>query len=173
MNPGFMRRAVFILLAAMFCAGCATVRDVQQTIAKSFRSPGETMENSPLETAQYPYCLNQKQDMPVILETEVIPGRVSPGEEINHRLRYVQCLAVSPAEQQGSIVRSVSFGKKIVFEDKTAYEFKQGGWVLDAFIMTPAEAKPGVYTVNTTVIYKGISVNRSNSFQIKDAGPKP
>jgi len=154
--------------AAVALAGCATMQDLRQNIVKSLRSPGETMVVNPEETALFHQCPDGRQDIPALLETEVIPDRVNPGEEINYRIRYVLCLADQSAVLKGEIIRTFSYKDKTVFRDTTKYDFKPGIWTVDAFVLVPVNAAPGSYTVNTTLIYRSGSTGKSNIFQVKN-----
>lgn len=154
-------------MAVMF-AGCASVKDIHQQFVESMRKPGETMEKSPEETAQYYSCSAEKQNMPVLLETEVIPSRVNPGKEINNRINYAFCPSSSPARQTGEIIRTVKFKNHIIFKDKTTHEFKPGTWAIDVIINVPENAGPGEYIVETTIILKGKAIKKSNTFQVKE-----
>lgn len=156
------------LISVLICAGCATVKDLHQQLVKSVRTPGEKMVISPEDTLRYNPCSDQKRDALVLFEAEVIPGRLSPGKEINHRIRYATCLAASSEAQKGEIIRAVYYKNHTVFRDRTKYEFKPGTWTVDAFIMVPDDAAPGTYTVDTTVICKGKSIRKSNTFQVKN-----
>ncbi len=156
------------LIAAILLAGCATVQDFHQNLVKSFRTPGETMVVNPEETALFHECPEGRQEMPALLETDTIPNRVKPGEEINHRIRYVLCLADQTAVLKGEIVRTVSYNDRTVFRDSTKYDFKSGIWTVDAFVLVPENAAPGTYTVNTALIYKNGSAGMSNTFQVKN-----
>ena len=155
------------LMVAVTLAGCATMQDFHQNLVKSVRSPGETMVVNPEETALFHECPAGSQELPALLETETIPNRVKPGEEINHRIRYVLCLADQTAVLKGEIVRTVSYNGKTVFRDSTEYDFKSGIWTVDAFVLVPENAAPGTYVVSTTLRYKNGSAGKSNTFQVK------
>ena len=158
---------VATLMVAATLAGCSTMQDFHQNLLKSVRSPGETMVVNPEETALFHECPAGGQELPVLLETETIPNRVRPGQEINHRIRYVLCLADQSAVFKGEIVRTVSYNGRTVFRDSTEYDFKSGIWTVDAFVLVPENAAPGTYVVSTVLRYKDGSGGKSNTFQVK------
>lgn len=155
------------LMVAVTLAGCATMQGFHQNLVKSFRTPGETMVVNPEETVLFHECPEDRRELPTLLETETIPNSVKPGEEINHRIRYVLCLADQSAVLKGEIVRTVSYNERTVFRDSTKYDFKSGIWTVDAFVLVPENAAPGTYTVSTALIYKDGSAGKSNTFQVK------
>jgi hypothetical protein len=157
-----------IFMAALTSAGCATMQNFQQNIVKSLRSPGETMVVNPEETELFHQCPEGRQGMPSLIETDTIPNSVKPGEEINHRIRYVLCLADQSAVLKGEIIRAVSYKDKTVFRDSAKYDFKPGIWTVDAFVLVPENATPGTYMVYTTLIFRSGSAGMSNTFQVKN-----
>ncbi len=164
-----MRSKVLICsMVLLLLAGCATVKDIHQQFIESHRKPGENLEKSPQETLQnYPSCTEQA--MPVLFEAEVLPERIAPGKEINLRIRYSTCLSASSAPKKGEIIRTVYYQNRAIFRDKTRYEFKPGTWTVDAFIKIPADAGPGTYKVETTIIYKNRPLKKTDSFEVKDS----
>ena len=156
------------LMATVTLIGCTTLQDFHQGIVESLRSPGETMVVNSEETALFHQCPEGRQDIPALLEMDTIPNRVNPGEEINYRIQYVLCLADQSAVLKGEIIRTVSYKDRTVFSDSTKYDFKPGIWLVDAFVMVPGNARPGTYTVNTTLIWKSGLAQKSNTFQVKN-----
>ncbi len=156
------------LFSGMIFAGCATVRDIHESFVESLRKPGETMQKSPADTAQYFSCSIEKQSMPVLFETEVIPYNVKPGKEINNRISYAFCPAPSAPKYAGEIIRTVKYKNHVIFRDKTAYDFKPGTWTVDASINVPDTAVPGEYIVETAIVLKGKLIMKSNTFQVKE-----
>jgi len=133
---------------------------------KGMRSPGETMEKNPDETSQtyFEECKNRRPNM-AFLEAEVIPHRTVDGQEVNHRIRYAICRS-SEGPSNGEIIRKVYYKGAAVFQDSARYEFKQGTWVIDAFIKVPLNAGLGVYEVDTIISYKKTSRRIRNSFTV-------
>jgi hypothetical protein len=155
-------------LIIVICSGCSQVQDLHHSMLKSIRSPGEVMEKTPEETSQVYFnsCKDMKPNM-ALLEADVIPSRVSQGKEISHRMRYAICYSGTPSGV-GEIIRKVYHKETAVFQDRTRYEFKQGTWVIDAFIRVPVNAGAGVYEVDTVVSYRGKSTRIRSTFEIKE-----
>jgi hypothetical protein len=154
------------LVSILIFTGCASMQDLHQQFIESVRRPGEIMEKTPEETLQYyPSC--SEQNIPALFETEIVPLRVLPGKEINHRIRYATCLTASSAPQNGEIVRTVYYERQAIFRDRTKYEFKPGTWTVDAFIRVSENARPGNYLVDTAIIYMGKTIGKIDTFQVK------
>lgn len=138
------------------------------------------MWKTPDETslAYYEFCKDRFDADMVFWEADLIPAKIPAGSEVNHRIRYAICKASDLNMKQenggrkkyGEIIRKVYFGRKPVFEDQAVYEFKQGGWIVDAFIMAPNNAAPGKYQVDTIISYNGKSSMLSNTFEVKKKG---
>jgi len=154
------------LMLFLTFTGCASVQDLHQQFVESVRKPGEIMEKTPEETLQYyPSC--SEQNAPALFETEIVPVRVSPGKEINNRIRYATCLTASSAPQNGEIVRTVYYERQAIFRDRTKYGFKPGTWTVDAFIRVSENARPGNYSFDTAIIYMGKTIGKIDTFQVK------
>jgi hypothetical protein len=125
------------------------------------------MEKTAEDTSRIYYnaCKDLKPNM-ALLEADVIPSRVLKGKEVNHRIRYAICQS-SVNTPNGEIIRKVYFGDMAVFQDRTKYEFKQGIWTVDAFILVPENARSGVYEVDTVISYRGKSMKIRNTFEVK------
>jgi hypothetical protein len=161
------RYLIGFLFIIFLSSGCAEFQDLHYTMLKAMRTPGEIMEKNPEETSQdyFEACKDLNPNM-VQLSADVIPRRVMEGREVNHRIRFAICRSkVKPVE--GEIIRKVYFGSTAVFQDRTRYEFKQGTWVIDAFIKVPVNAGIGVYEVDTVVSYRGKSTRIRNTFEVK------
>jgi hypothetical protein len=155
-----------ICCIVFFLGGCAEFKDVHHAMLKGMRSPGEIMEKNPEETSQafFEFCKNRKPNM-AFLEAEVIPHRTVEGREVNHRIRYAICH--SPENPYGGeIIRKVYHKGAAVFQDRTRYEFKQGTWVVDAFIKVPFDASLGTYEVDTIISYRNNSSRIRNTFEV-------
>jgi hypothetical protein len=146
------------------------MQDLHQSILKSIRAPGEIMEKTPEETTQafYGICKDQKPYL-AFIETETLPVRAHQGTQISHRIRYSIC--ASPAVPLvGEIIRTVSHNNQKVFEDRDKYEFKRGTWTVDAYFVVPPNAGFGIYTVDTTAVYRGKTVRMHSQFEVKAKG---
>jgi hypothetical protein len=155
----------------LFLSSCAEVQTLHQGVLKSMRSPGEVMEASPEDTSQtyLESCKYQGRYDPVYIEAEVIPIQIPDGDEVNHRIRYAICKS-SRMNMNGEIIRKVYHGGTAVFQDRTRYEFKQGTWIVDAFIKVPKNAPAGKYEVDTIISYAGKSRHLRSVFEVKKRG---
>jgi hypothetical protein len=154
-------------MAATILSGCTTMQDLHQNLVRNLREPGEIMVVNPEQTELFHECPGGRYDSPELLETDTLPERVKPGEEVNHRLKYVLCLEDHSAVLKGEIIRSVSFEGKMVFRDSTKYSFKPGVWTVDAFLAVPPDAPDGIYKVETVIAYDGKTMKRNHTFQVK------
>ena len=156
-----------ICFSLVVCYGCAHVQDLHHSVLKNIRKPGEVMEKNPEETGQifYNICRDPKPYL-AFLETDVVPSRVYAGKEISHRIRYAICPSPS-APLRGEITRTVTYNQKKVFQDSGKYEFKRGTWTVDVYLLVPADAVYGIYSVETTVVYRGRTVRMSSQLEVR------
>jgi len=123
------------------------------------------------ETAKKRFCSSDQQSGSVSLEdAEVVPTKIFPGEQINHRLRYVVCPFAPAQTVQGKIMRTVKFEEKKIFEDVTEHAFKLGSWIVDASIIVPDEAENGKYILDVTIMVGKSLVRKGNTFLVKKRG---
>jgi hypothetical protein len=143
------------------------MQDLHHSVLKYIRKPGEVMEKTPEETGQiyYSICRDPKPYL-AFLETDVVPKRVYAGTEISHMIRYAICPSPS-VPLTGKIIRTVTYNQRKVFQDSDKYEFKRGTWTVDAYLLVPADAVFGIYSVETTVVYSGRTVRMNNQFEVR------
>lgn len=169
-NPGGVFLYLTLVAFLLILSGCptmtTTIQEVHQRFVKSIRQPGERMVASPDDTTKKYSCLPYRGTKFLLEEIEVIPSRVSPGEEINHRIRYAFCPNKPSGIALGRIARTVLFKGEQVFMDVINYEFKPGTWTVDAFISIPKNAPKGVYAVELTITHDNQSIRNSNSFHV-------
>jgi len=162
--------ALFLVLVtvSLMLSGCMdSLKAVSQSIIVSAREPGDKMVRT-LEKTQEKYaCAFYSKRMLKLEEVQVLPERVTHGQEINQRLQYAFCPFTPLETLQGSITRAVLFKGSEVFRDTTAYEFKPGTWTVDVFIGIPQEAGSGVYTVNVALRYANETLEESHTFIVK------
>jgi len=156
------------LLILSGCTATATkIQDIQQRAIKSMRDPGEKLVSSPEKTAETYSCKAHTRSRLFLEHVEVIPNRVSPGDEVNQRIRYAFCPSTPSGMAKGQIIRTVLFRGEAMFQDVTNYEFKPGTWAVDAFIVIPGDAQSGVYAIDVVLRYGRETIRRSNSFMVK------
>jgi hypothetical protein len=135
-------RTTLALLATCALLGC-----VQMQL--KMREPGEYNRGFPDEVAEEYHC--DKRPLPFfeVEEDELLPERVSPGSEFNHRLQYVMCPREETEVVRGTLHTRILFKGKAIHTESTTRELQPGRWIVDEFIELPQDAKPGVYALQT------------------------
>lgn len=156
---------LIFLITLIGCSATATkINKLHQNFIKSFREPGEDRVSSP-KSAYETYRCNKSL---LYLESlEVIPNIVSPGKEINQRIRYAYCSPEFSKIVPGKITRTIFHKGQKQFEDLTDYSFKPGIWNVDAFIEIPAEVEEGNYSFEIKLQFGSEIIVKSRDFIIK------
>jgi len=154
----FLGRVLIAL--SLTLSGCAA----SQRLIVSMRQPGEKMMRTPEKTQEKYACAPYRKTMLHLEDVQVLPEVVTPGKEINHRMRYAFCPFTPSGLLQGRITRTVLFKGKPMFRDTTDYAFKPGTWTVDVFIGIPQEAESGVYALDVTLRYEKHTLKESRSF---------
>jgi hypothetical protein len=158
-------KVVAAALGALVALGCASVRWEMQ---KAMRKEGIENEAFPELVWEEYDCDTQKRPFLVVEKNELVPPKVRPGGEFNHRMVYAMCPAESTAVVPGELSTRIRFkGKAIVQNTDSAYEIKPGRWVVDAFVEIPASAEPGVYAYEVAFEGGGITFDKSLTFLVK------
>jgi len=169
---GFFKRFLALAGSALILTACASAGDMmtewEQKLVKSTRKSGESLTASPDDTAKAHSCEPGKENALFVELSEVIPERVSPGSEINHRLQLAFCPYTPSGTVKGTIVRRVLHKGQVAFSDSVQHEFKPGTWTLDAFITIPGNAPGGVYALDVLVNYQGKSLKQTHNFMVKN-----
>jgi hypothetical protein len=164
---------VALLLALSGCTAMENINPIDdlkvasQGVIASMRKQGEKMVRTPEQTKEKYACAPYSKTMFQLEEVEVLPGIVTPGKEINQRIRYAFCPLTPSGTLKGRIIRAVLFKGEELYHDTTDYEFKPGTWTVDVFIGIPKEAVSGVYALNVTLRYADQTLKQSNSFVVK------
>ena len=129
---------------------CTNVRQgVEKTVwnvQKSFRKPGEKSLELPEVVWQSLECENRQLPFIKIEANQLLPRRVRPGEDFNHRLVYAMCSNKRADEVIGTLYTRIYFRSDPIHEEVTEdYTIKPGRWRVDAFIELPPTAETGVY----------------------------
>lgn len=136
-------KALALALVLALAAGCAGVR---WSLQKTFREPGEEIDAFPEAVWEEYDCETQKRPFFIIEENQLVPPKVKPGGEFNHRMVYVMCPRRPTEVVAGRLFTRIRFkGDPIVRETEERYEIKPGRWVVDSFVELPEDAEPGVY----------------------------
>jgi len=168
---------VLISFLSMINSGCAAVfekmdrtaykvKNIQEKFFRSIREPGEKIMVSPEKTSENYSCPPGRTTF-ILEQAEAIPGTVSPGDEINHRIRYAMCTYARSVVLRGDIIRAVLHGGVSMFQDVTYYDFKPGTWTVDAFIQVPDDAESGLYILEVILNYNEKTIRRTNEFVVK------
>jgi hypothetical protein len=152
-------------MIALIFFGCASFR---WTLQKAFREEG--VENKALPDLVWEEydCATQRKPFFIVEANELVPPRVKPGGEFNHRMVYVMCPARSTAVVEGRLKTRIRFkGDPIVHSTTEAYEILPGRWVVDAFVEIPEDAEPGIYAYEVEFRAKGLKFDKSLTFLVK------
>lgn len=142
---GSIARVALLVGLALSQLGCATWLG---SVRKSLRDPGVHFAAFPDEVAREYACDEKELPYFEIEKLELLPDRLHPGEEFNHRLVYALCTRKPTAVVSGTLhTRILHRGLAIVDERDPAYEFKPGRWIVDAFVTVPENAEVGIYAV--------------------------
>jgi hypothetical protein len=144
-----------------------TLKGISQRFRASLRKQGEKKVLTPEQTQAKYACPSSRETRLYLEEVQILPEVVSPGKELNQRIRYALCRATASGTLKGSITRAVSFNGEEMFRDVTNYEFKAGTWIVDVFIGIPQEAVSGAYSLDTALKYSGQTLRESDVFIVK------
>jgi len=133
-------------LAACLVA-CLAVGCVQMQL--KMREPGEFNRGFPDEVADEYHCAKRPLPFLAVEEDELLPERLSPGDEFNHRLQYVLCPVDDTQVVSGTLHTRILYKGKPILTESIQRDLQPGRWVVDSFITLPNDAKPGVYALQT------------------------
>ena len=112
-------------------------------------------------------CDNRELPYFKIETTELIPPRVKPGGEFNHRITYALCPAHPTEVVTGRLDTQILYkGKPIYLETNEAYEFLPGRWREDTFVEIPESATPGVYSYRMEFTSEKLKFERGLTFLV-------
>jgi hypothetical protein len=106
--PVFVYVVRVVLLLTL--SGCATMENINpiddlkvasQGVMASMRKQGEKMVRTPQQTKDKYACAPYSKTMFQLEEVKVLPSVVTPGKEINQRIRYAFC----PLTPSGTLKR--------------------------------------------------------------------
>lgn len=163
-SPIRTRIAVLTSIALLLACGCT---GVVAGARKSLRAPGEQLRDLPEAVAAEYHCATKVLPHIEIEGSELLPERVEPGQELNHRLIYALCPTGPTEVVRGHLETRIRHkGEAFVIERIDDYELKPGRWVIDAFIALPADAETGVYALELAFISDALSFEESITFAI-------
>ncbi len=133
-------RGLVALVCISVFSGCSNMRTFM-------REAGEKNKTMPAKVMREYHCDKRQLPFFKIEESQLLPEKLLPGDQLSHRIVYVMC-PVRPTEVvPGTLDTRILFRGKAVFKEVIKHELKPGRWVVDSFIPLPAEAEPGVYAL--------------------------
>jgi hypothetical protein len=171
-------RALLLCSSTVLLAACATVQgfnpaDTLQSwlwkMEKGLRKPGETLVSHPDVVWKERQCAKLQRPYVDIDLNEVLPPRVTAGEEFSHRMIYSMCPQRAGEAVVGDLSRRITINGNTVFEDVSRrFALRPGQWQLDAFIGIPAAAPAGVYAVEVAFSGGTVQFQRSASLVVEN-----
>jgi len=150
------------LALALGCAG------VMGRLERSLRSPGEKLRTLPGEVWSEYKCGEQKLPVFRLEATELVPPRVTAGEDVNHRMVYALCPTEPTEVIAGTLQTRILFkGKPLLRDADGHYEIKPGRWVVDTFIQIPPQAETGIYSVEVQFVSETVNFREERSFAVE------
>lgn len=166
-----MSRAFLVLLAALWLAGSGCAGWLG-SVRRSLRDPGVRFRAFPEEVAEEYGCAKKPLPFFQIEKVELVPSRLRPGEEFNHRLVYALCPATPTGVVAGTLHTRILFrGRAIVDERDPGYELRPGRWVVDAFVKVPPSAALGIYAMELDFEGEAFGFRERRTFAVE--GPDP
>jgi hypothetical protein len=135
-------RCLAALLSISTLLGC-----VQMQLA--MRKPGEYNHGFPDEVASEYHCSKRPLPFFEIEKDDLLPERVKPGSEFNHRLQYVLCPREETQVVSGTLHTRILYKGKPIHSESSTRELQPGRWIVDEFIKLPGDAMPGVYALQS------------------------
>ncbi len=158
-------KALAIGLCLVAGLGCQTMIGQVQ---RSLRSPGEKLASVPDEVWSEYDCAAQALPVFKLEDAQLVPDRVSAGENVNHRLVYALCPTEPTTVIEGALsTRILHKGRPVVRQTDAHYEIKPGRWVVDTFIQIPREAETGIYSVEVQFESEKVSFREERSFAVE------
>lgn len=119
----------------------------------ALRKPGERNKTFPEKVAEQYDCDRRPLPFVEIEKSDLVPTRLEPGEELNHRLVYVLCPAKMTDVMTGTLHTRILFEGQVIDRDDNDFKLKPGRWEVVNLFDVQAQAQPGVYSF--TVEFKG------------------
>jgi hypothetical protein len=158
-------KALVVGLGLFVALGCA---GVVGKLERSFRSPGEKLASVPDEVWSEYKCDEQKLPLFRLEQTQLVPQRVTAGEDVNHRIVYALCPIEPTLVIEGTLETRILFKGKPVMRDADGhYEIKPGRWVVDTFIQIPPQAETGIYSVQVQFVSETVTFREERSFAVE------
>ena len=156
---------MIVALGMLVCLNaCTTVWNIQ----KNLRNPGQQLLDSPEEVWQQYDCGRMRLPFLAIEVNQLIPPRLRPGQEFNHRLTYAMCARESSEKIIGKLYTRIYLrGQLIVNDVDASYAMRSGRWRVDTFIMLPADVAIGMYSMELQFVSQRLKFRQHNSFVVE------
>ncbi len=162
---GHSKKVVALLALVPLALGCTGLR---WSLQKSLRSAGTVNQAFPEVVWRDHDCGDKPLPFLAIEHSELIPPKVAPGGEFNHRMVYALCPQRPTQVVQGRLVTRILFrGLPLHTETEPDYEILPGRWRVDAFVELPVEAEPGVYAYQLEFEGDGLSFEKTLTFLVR------
>jgi hypothetical protein len=157
-------KAIVAAIALLFGPGCSTLL---WSVEKSLRNPGERLRAFPEKVYVQHECDKKRLPWFELEQHELVPPRIKPGGEFNHRLVYSMCPARPTQVVRGTLNTRILFkGGPIAREQVEGYELKPGRWVVDWFVSLPPGAEAGVYALQIEFKSSKVRFDETLSFAV-------
>jgi hypothetical protein len=146
---------------------CAALLGCVQLQLK-LREPGEFNRGFPDEVADEYHCSKRPLPFFEVEEDQLLPERVTPGSEFNHRLQYVLCPVEETQVVSGTLHTRILYKGKPIYSETSRRELQPGRWIVDEFITLPSNAKPGVYALQSEFQSRHGGFDSRSTFLVED-----
>lgn len=161
------RVAVLGCLGLVFIA-CTQVRTGYEravSFGRGLSDDTHKLVSTPEEAARDLGCKPGEERF-ILVKSEVLPQRVKPGAEINHRVEYGYCPKTPTATIVGKLERRILFKGKNLYTEGDDFEFRPGLWVVDRFLTIPHESETGLYALESHAKAGRADAKDVNSFYV-------
>lgn len=155
---------MIVALGMLFCLNaCTAVWNMQTTL----RKPGQTLLASPENVWQAYDCAYMRLPFLAIEVNQLIPPRLRPGHEFNHRLIYAMCSNERADEIIGRLYTRIYLrGQRLVNHVDPSYVMRPGRWRVDTFITLPMDVEAGVYSMELQFVSHHLNFQQNHSFVV-------
>jgi len=173
--PGRHIALATALAGCVLLSACETVvvrkaEDLMQSAIVKVRAKGERRMGDPGDVARELSCTSPGAAQARVESSEILPLRVKPGSEVNHRIVVAACPAPASAEAlTGTLTRRFVHQGRTLFQDSEPYTLKPGRWSVNVFVGIPPQAEPGSYRLEMRFERRGMQLERSSDFIVLPA----
>jgi hypothetical protein len=156
---------IIVLVGLLFgLDACTAVWNVQKTL----RKPGQKSLALPEKIWRQYDCAHMRLPFLKVEVNQLIPPRLEPGHEFNHRLTYAMCTNERADEIMGRLYTRIYFrGQRIVNEVDPNYAMRPGRWRVDTFITLPRDVEIGVYSLELQFVSHHLKFRQNHSFVVE------